>query len=219
MKKVILIFAALSLLSSCAMLQPEQTVVLSPRLAELDHESFAILPFADKRSRNRDSFGFDVADVVTDAFETAFMKSGYKIVERGLIDQVLGEIKFSYNGDVDVSQLKEIGKMTNADVVILGMVRDFKKAKYDRVEGKMKNVSCTTLSYSVKAVHIETGEVLWKGAITRSSGFKGDMFSPCDCNGIRFADRTSKNLVKKLLAKTDVVLNKESGSYDLFPSL
>ncbi|SCY64100.1 CsgG/HfaB family protein [Desulfoluna spongiiphila] len=219
MKRIALVLAALTLFTGCAMLQPDQTVVLSPRITELDHDSFAILPFVDERSGRKDNFGFNVSDVVTDAFETAFMKSGHKIVERSHVESILGEMKFSYMGHVDEAQLKEIGKMTNANVVILGMVRDFKKAKYERVKGKMKTTSCTTLSYSVKAVHIETGEVLWKGAITRSSGMKGDMFSPCDCNGVRFADRTSKTLVKKILSRTDAALKTKSEEYDMFPSL
>jgi len=218
MKRIALALAALTFFTGCAMLQPDQTVVLSPRITELDHDSFAILPFVDERSGKKDNFGFIVSDVVTDAFETAFMKSGHKIVERSRVEKVLGEMRFSYSGDVDENQLKEIGKMTNANVVILGMVRDFKKATYERVKGKMKTVTCTTLSYSVKAVHIQTGEVLWKGSITRSSGMKGDMFSPCDCNGIRFADRTSKSLVKKILAKTDAALKTKSEEYDMFPS-
>jgi len=218
MKRIALALAALTLFTGCAMLQPSQTVVLSPRISELDHDSFAILPFVDERSGKKDKFGFIVADVVTDSFETAFMASGYKIVERSHVEKILDQMKFSYMGHVDETQLKEIGKMTNANVIILGMIRDFQKAKYERVKGKMKTVSCTTLSYSVKAVHIETGEVLWKGSITRSSGMKGDMFAPCDCNGIRFADRTSKTLVKKILSRTDAALKTKSGEYDMFPS-
>lgn len=212
-----LLLSLMFFLSGCAMLQPSETVVLSPRLAELSHESVAILPFVDKRTGYKDDFGFKVADVVTDSFETAFMKSGKRIVERGLINKVLSEMRFSYQGDVDPDQLKEIGRLTNASVIVFGMVRDFKKAKYERVEGEMKAVSCVTLSYSVKAVHIETGEVLWKGSITRSSGFKGDFLSPCDCNAIRFADRTSKTLVKKILSKAEDILGKPADK-ELFPS-
>lgn len=218
MEKIAASLAVLFLLTGCAMLQPSQTVELSPRLPELTHDSFAILPFADKRSAERDLFGFNVTDTVTDAFETAFMKSGYKVVERDLAEKVLTEMEFSYLGHMDKAQRKEIGNRTNANIIILGRVRDFKKAKYERVKGKMKTVSCTSLSYSVKAIHVETGEVLWQSAITRSSGFKNDMLAPCDCNGVRFAERTSKTLVKKILAKTDAALKKKSGEYDIFPS-
>ncbi|MCG8470401.1 MAG: CsgG/HfaB family protein [Desulfobacterales bacterium] len=202
---------------SCSLFQPTETVVLSPRLAELEHKSFAIIPFADKRTGSKDNFGFNVTDVVTDAFETAYMKSGSRIVERGLIDRVLAEMKFSYQGDVDQDQLKEIGKLTNSSVVIFGMIREFKKAKYQQVDGELETVSCVTLSYSVKAVHIQTGEVLWKGSITRNSGLKGDFLSPCDCNAVRFADRTSRVLVKKILSEAEAVLGEKEG-VDLFPS-
>ncbi|WP_300668464.1 CsgG/HfaB family protein [Desulfoluna sp.] len=219
MKKSIVSLAALLLLTGCAILQPSQNVELSPQLSELEHDHFAILPFADKRSAARDNFSFNVSEVVTDAFEAAFMKSGYTIVERSDIERVLREMEFTYMGHADDTKLKEIGQKTHAHVIILGRVRDFKKAKYERVKGKMKAISCTTISYSVKAIHIETGEILWQGAITRSSGLKGDMLSPCDCNGIRFAERTSKTLVKKILDRTDAVLKKKSGEYDMFPSL
>ncbi|GEM_PF-3390501 len=220
MKRIALLLIALFLLSGCSMFKPSQTtVVLSPRLPDFDHNNFAIIPFADKRSAERDNFGFSVPEVVADAFETAFAKSGYTIVERDLIETALEGMEFSYMGHIDDAQLKQIGELTGASVIVLGRVRDFKKAKYERVKGKMKTVSCTTLSYSVKAIHVETGEIMWKGAITRSSGFKDDMFAPCDCNGVRFAERTSKTLVKKILSQTDSALKKESGEYDMFPSL
>jgi hypothetical protein len=219
MKKIAASLIVFLLLTGCAMLQPSQTVVLSPQRPEPTHDSFAILPFADTRSAEGDIFGFSVTDAVTDSFQTAFLKSGYTIVERDLIEKALQEMAFSYMGHLDEAQRKEIGTLTSANVIILGNVHDFEKATYERVKGKMKTVSCTTLNYSVKAIHVETGEILWKSAITRSSGMKGDMFAPCDCNGVRFAERTSKTLVAQILAKTNSPLKKAGGEYDMFPSL
>ena len=208
MKKIILLLASISLLTGCAILHPPQ-VIVDPHFAELDPQVFAIFPFTDKRSQGKDRFGFDVADVITDAFETEFMKSGCTLVERTLLNKVIKEIEVSYEGNMDEETLKKIGQITNADVIILGMIRDFKKARYEHVKKEKKCVSCTTLSYSVKAIHIETGKILWKGAITRSAGFKGDLLSPCDCDGVRFCVRTSKTLVKKIITKTDAALTKK----------
>lgn len=219
MKRVAVALAALCLLTGCATLQPSQTVMVSPRLPELQHDRVAILPFADKRSTARDNFTFDAAEAVTEAFETAFMKSGQSVVEKNQLQTALDEMNFTYMGHMDDAQRVEIGKRTGANLLITGSVREFKKAVYERVEGKMKAVSCTTLSYSVKATHVDTGEILWQGAITRSSGLKDDFMAPCDCNGIRFAERTSKSLMKKILSSTDAALKKKGGDYDMFPSL
>ncbi len=205
MKKIILLLASISLLTGCAILHPPQ-VNVDPHFATLEHEVFAIFPFSDKRSRGKNNFDFNVSDVITDAFETEFMKSGYTLVERTRLNKLVTEIEVSYEGNMDEDTLKKIGQMTNADVIILGMIRDFKKARYEQVKKEKKCVSCATLSYSVKAIHIETGKILWKGAITRNSGFKGDLFSACDCEGIRFCVRTSKTLVKKIIAKTEAAL-------------
>lgn len=219
MKKIVFSLAVLFFFAGCAMLKPPHTVELTPQLSEVRYDNFAILPFADKRPAVRDNFDFDVSEVVTDAFESAFKKARYTIASRNDIESALAKMDFSYTGHIDTAQMKQVGELTHSDILILGRVRDFQKARFERVKGKMKAVSCTTLSFAVKAVHIDSGDVLWRGAITRSAGLKGDMFSPCDGNAIGFAERTSKALVKNILAKTDSALNTKDGEYDMFPSL
>lgn len=219
MKKTALFLFALLLFAGCAMLKPSHTVELTPRLSEVRYDNFAILPFADKRPAVRDNFSFDVSEVVTDAFVNAFTKSGYTITAREDISEAFEKMGFSYTGHLSAAQMKQFGGLTGTDILVLGRVREFQKAKYERVKEKMKAASCTTLSFAVKAIHIETGDVLWKGAITRTAGLKGDLFSPCDGNAIAFAERTSKALVKKIRDKTDSALKTTSGEYDMFPSL
>jgi len=60
------------------------------------------------------------------------------------------------SGFTDQEWIK-VGKMLNADVVIFGAV-----TSYNRVIGGP--AVYTTVGFSVKAVDVETGMIIWKGA-------------------------------------------------------
>ncbi|WP_321493397.1 CsgG/HfaB family protein [uncultured Desulfobacter sp.] len=184
----------------CAMFGKSKTVVVSPKIHSIKQNTYAILPFSDIRTKQaqRADINFMVTDVMLDAFETALLKTGAKIVERPKIKKVLDEMQFSYTGNVDEDQLKEIGKLTNSDAIVIGMIRAFANAEFKDKEKPDKPTKCTTISFSVKAIEIETGEILWKGSITKSTGLKNDFMFSCDCDVLRYADPIASTLVADL---------------------
>lgn len=186
---------------SCFLFNRAMNVEVSCNFAKLDFESYAILPFTDKRSGQKQKLGYNPADAMTDAFETAFIGNGNRIVDRRDIDNALDELKFSHSGDVDAQQIKEIGKLTNSDVIIMGKIRQFQNAEFKNTKKPDKPSKCTTISYSVKAVHVQTGELLWTGSYTKSTGMSEDFMYGCKCDVLKYANKAARAMVKKITKK------------------
>ncbi|MFQ5560888.1 MAG: hypothetical protein ACE5FU_09925 [Nitrospinota bacterium] len=200
MKKKIFLLPILILffyLPSCS--SHSSSVFISPKFQKFKPETFAILPFNDARSDK--SYRAEAPLLLTDAFETAFMSLGHSVLERRTIGKVLDEIKFSYQGNVDVDQLNEMGKMTNSDVVVLGFLRAFHPALYENNNAPGKPTSCSTISFSVKAIHIKSGEILWKASVTKSSGGKSPFSAPCNYDLLRYVDQVANETVSKINKK------------------
>ncbi len=188
-------------LSSCILLGRSVNVEIGGNYHKLGFESYAILPFIDKRNGMKNKLGYNPADVMTDSFETAFIGTGSKVVDRRDIENALDELKFSHGGDVNSSQIKEIGQLTNSDVIIMGKIRQFQNAVYNNRKNPEDPSKCTTISYSVKAVHVETGELLWTGSFTQSTGIKDDFLFSCECDVLKYSDEAAKDIIKKITKK------------------
>lgn len=202
MKNTCLVFICLVSLSACILSDHSVNVEVGGNYQKLSFDSFAILPFIDKRNGNKYKLGYNPADVMTDAFETAFIGTGCKVVDRRDIENALDELKFSHGGDVNSNQIKEIGQLTNSDVLIMGKVRQFQNEVYKNKKNPEEPSKCTTISYSVKAVHIQTGELLWTGSFTKSTGIKDDFLYSCACDVLKYSDKAAKDIVKQLTKKT-----------------
>lgn len=203
MKRLWILIIVAVFFSGCIFLGRTAKVTIGKTSAKLDCDTYAILPFIDNRnSQNKGKVGYNAVDVMTDAFETAMIEAGYKIVDRRNIQSALDEMKFSYQGDVDPEQRKQIGKLTNSDVIIVGKLRTFHNALYENQKKPDKPSKCTTISYYVKALHIETGEILWTGSLTQSTGLKEDFLYGCDCNVLNYANKVAEDIVKKIVKKS-----------------
>ncbi len=185
-------------LSSCILLGRSVSVEIGGNYHKLGFESYAILPFIDKRNGMKNKLGYNPADVMTDSFETAFIGTGNKVVDRHDIESALDELKFSHCGDVNSSQIREIGQLTNSDVVIMGKIRQFQNAVYNDRQNPETPSKCTTIRYSVKAVHVETGVLLWTGTFNQSTGVKDDFLFSCECDVLKYSDEAAKEIVKKI---------------------
>lgn len=202
MKNTCFVLVCLFTLSGCFLLGHSVNVEVGGNYKMLGFDSYAVLPFADKRNGHKNNLGYNPADVMTDAFETAFIGTGSRVVDRRNIDSALNELRFSHSGDVKSSQIKKIGQLTNSDVLIMGNVRQFQNAEYKNRQNPEKPTKCTTISYSVKAVHVETGELLWTGSFTKSTGLKDDFLFSCNCDVLKYSDRAAKDIVKTITKKT-----------------
>jgi TolB-like protein len=66
-----------------------------------------------------------VADDVREDLSIGLVKTGaFTLVERAQLDKVLRELKIESTGIVDVTTAKKLGKMTGADVVLIGSISD-----------------------------------------------------------------------------------------------
>ncbi len=201
MKQLLVALTCIVLLSSCLFMGRSLTVEIGGNYSSLGFDSYAILPFLDKRIGVKQRLGYHPSDVITDAFETAFIGTGSKVVDRRDIDNALDELKFSHSGDVNSDQIKEIGKLTNSDVIIMGKIRLFQNPEFNNRTKPEKPTKCTTISFSVKAVHVETGELLWTGSFTKSTGLKEDFLYGCKCDVLKYADKAAKDIVKEITKK------------------
>ena len=175
-------------LAACASKKTEPTLWVGPQVNDTRSNVCAILPFGNLQE-NKYEFP-EAAETVRDSFETAFLEAGYQIVERSMIEKIISELKFSMSGFTDQQGI-EVGKMLNVGAVIFGAVTSYNKER-------LTPAIYTTVGFSVKAVDVETGVIIWKGNHTRTVYW--DIF---DTDSLPSLSReVAKEIVASFLKKT-----------------
>ena len=118
----------------------------------LSPPSYAVLPFADQNKGLNKSLFPEAPEVVREAFETALLKGGYRVIERGQIERVLAEVAFANSGFTEAERVK-VGQLANADVLIFGSVSRYLGGRGRAIE----------IEFTVKAVEVQSGAIVWKG--------------------------------------------------------
>lgn len=72
-------------------------------------------------------------EIAADVFEEYLLMPGYQLVERRQVDALLKEHGFELSGNVDPSQIKQLGRMLGVDALVLGSVSDFQGASEQTV--------------------------------------------------------------------------------------
>lgn len=155
---VLAIIFLFSALAACASKKAEPTVWVGPHVNDTRSNVCAILPFGNLQE-NKYEFP-EAAETVRDGFESAFLEAGYQVVERSMIEKIISELKFSMSGFTDQQGI-EVGKMLNAGSVIFGSVTSYNKER-------LTPAIYTTVGFSVKAVDVATGVIIWKGSHTKT---------------------------------------------------
>lgn len=156
---------------------------------ELDRyqaKTYAVLPFEDRNSPKYKNKYVDAAEIVRDAFETAFLETGHRTVERNKLRMVTSELELSMSGLTE-EQGMEIGKMLNVDAVVFGIVTSYYRGSFFG--------DYTTVGFSVRAVHVESGVIIWKGSHTKKAKWNYDL-DP----GI-YANEVAREIVQGLITK------------------
>ena len=156
---------------------------------EKQYKVYAILPFEDRNSAKYKAEYPDAAEVVRDAFETAFLQTEHRVVERRKLQSMLTELKLSMSGLTDEQGIK-VGKMLNADIIIFGTVKSYYK-------GSLLG-AYTTVGFSVRAVQVESGLILWKGSHTKSTSWNYDY------NPAALADELAQEIVQELILREKI---------------
>lgn len=188
MKKFFMFIIILFLLTHCAA-NKNATVWTSPDFHMKQSKVYAILPFDDHNSAKYQADYPDAAEVVRDAFETAFINTQNRVVERSKLKSILSESAFAMSGMTEEKGI-EVGKMLNADIVVFGTVKTFYK-------GSLLG-PYTTVGFSVRAVNVGSGVILWKGSHTKSTSWKYD-YDPA-----ALVDEIAQDIVQELLARRDI---------------
>ena len=158
----------------------------SPDLNVYKPNVYVLMPFDDRNPPKYKKHYPDATEVVKEAFETAFLETDYRVLERGKLDKIIDEMQLSMSGLTEEQGIN-LGKMLNAEAVIYGTVTTFYRGSFLG--------SYTTVSFSVKAVHVESGVIIWKGNHTNETKFDYD-YDPA-----ALAHKVAKEIVQELIAK------------------
>ena len=90
-------------------------------------------------------------DMVADIMGQNLLSAGYNVIERNDLAKVLAERKLDLNGNFNEEQLKEIGKVTGVDAVIVGSLPVYTPERKEVVVVNTTNFS-TNKTYDVRAV-------------------------------------------------------------------
>ena len=90
--------------------------------------------------------------LVQEKLITTIAARGKQVVERSQLDKVLDQLKLGYSGLLKIESAKEIGKLLNADGIILGAVSDMGD----------------TISINARIVDIETGRAITSAEVELS---------------------------------------------------
>jgi TolB-like protein len=126
------------------------TAQLAADLRARPVQRIAVLSFENTSGQNPESLGAYLTEKITTLLYADRVGT---VVERTFLHKVLDEIQRGYSGPFDPLSLKEIGRLLNADTLILG--------SYTRLTNGMTEVMA-------RAVSVETGEIVGAGSTTIS---------------------------------------------------
>lgn len=188
MRRLALLTLLLLSLSGC---QPkiQADMFTSAELGSRAPKTYVVLPFESRISERETRKHPDAHEVLTDAFETAFLETGARLVERARLREVLGEAALSASGLTEEDTVR-LGKLLSADAVLFGTVTAYHKGGFGS--------QATTVSLTVKAIDVASGAILWKGTSTYTGAPMGTNYSIDPAVAARDA---AKGLVAELLKK------------------
>lgn len=141
----------------------EEKVLVSCDLPQ-DQKNIVAVSRFDVKVRTRGSMGNGMADMLTNAL----LNSGcFRVVDRQTIDDILKEQDFGASGRVDPATAANIGKLTGAQLIVKGIVTEFKEVKSGggigvRVLGAPVGVARwkAHIGFMIQIINVETGELI-----------------------------------------------------------
>lgn len=93
---------------------------ISSSAAKREKQSIAVLPFHELGGPPTVLGSYLAEELVTNLFQ----HGNFTIVERQLLDKVLGELKIGQSGAIDPATAKEIGRIAAVDAIVTGSITD-----------------------------------------------------------------------------------------------
>ena len=92
---------------------------LSASITKEQKQRVAVLPFKELHGQTT-----VLGTYLAEELLSHLVNSGLKIVERGMLDKLLGEQKLQQTGAIDAATAKQVGKVASVDAIITGSVTD-----------------------------------------------------------------------------------------------
>lgn len=173
---------------SCESVSIKKEIGVTPNTKHLKKDTYIVFQFdiIDQvyKEKKWENYKGPREQQMTELFETYLIKYGKTIVDRTKVNQLLKEMNFSQTG-FSIEDGKRIGKMANSDVIIFGTISRL---------SWWTDTHTILIITSIKAIHVETGILLWKGDLDGSINYKG---SPTQGEGE--VQELSRRLFEELL--------------------
>jgi TolB-like protein len=95
---------------------------IATNVAKEKKQRIAILPFRELDGRPTVLSKFIPEELVTHLFAIG----GFEIVERAMLDRLLGEIKLGESGVIDPDMAKKVGKIASVDAIVTGSITNLR---------------------------------------------------------------------------------------------
>ncbi len=131
--------------------------------------------------------GIDVGRQITSLVTDNLVNKGdFLVVERDLIDEIIGEQDFGASGRVDPSRAAEIGRLLGADALIFGSVTRFEFSSGGGISAFGFSLSSTSASVELSGRIVDTSQGVVRGSIASEGSASGLGIDIDDLNGISF---------------------------------
>lgn len=166
------------------------TVLLFPLLVPFhalaaDTLTIAVMPF--DFSGGGQWGGVDVGNQITNLVTDNLINRGdYLVVERNLINEIIGEQDFGASGRVDPSRAAEIGRLLGADALIFGSVTRFEFSSGGGISAFGISLSSTSARVELSGRIVDTTQGVVRGSISASGSASGLGIDVKDLSGISF---------------------------------
>src|SRR6202165_286286 len=124
------VLAALAILLALALPATAQKILaegikdlatqIAGKVTKEQKHKIAVLPFKELEGQPTVLGSFLAEELVTDLFENPRLS----IVERTMLDKVVGELKLAQSGLIDPETAKRVGKIAGVDAIVTGTITD-----------------------------------------------------------------------------------------------
>jgi len=146
-KKIVLILGVSVFFYGCAL-----NYTVKPEVFNLSEtgKKIAVLKFSDLRiDKIKKKYPIST-DVMVEKLIAGLSRKGFSVVERKNLEKIMQEQKLSLSGLVDEKEAVEIGKLSGAQVVLIGSINEYQRTIYPKAK----------LDITIKAVSVEKGVVV-----------------------------------------------------------
>ncbi len=195
MKRLLLLLLVLAF--GCSSVN--KSVYVNPQMKSYNVKTIVVLPLENNNSERYKEYFPEAPEVIRDALESSLIKTGWQIIEREKISKVLAELQLQATG-LTLENSVKIGKMLNADVIIIGQVTSYVQGA---VEDKSPTggLEHTTVGFNVRAVNIDSGVIMWKISVVNSDQNIFTYTNPVQGHAIKVAENAVDDLVKSIGVK------------------